>query len=325
MGPGLTRAEVAERVAAGAVNAVRRRTSRPLWRVLRANLLTRFNAIIGVLCALVLIFGQPIDAVFGLVIVVNSLVGVVQELRAKQIVDRLAVLVEAPVRVRRDGREEAIPPREVVVDDLVLLGPGEQVPVDGTVCDSDGMELDESLLTGEAEPVGKQPGSEVRSGTFVSAGRGQFTATRVGTHSYAARLAADAGRFDLVDSELMTGINRFLRLVTWIIVPVGALLVVRLFRSGASVSDAVVGSVAGIVPMIPEGLVLLTSVAFAVGVIRLGRHRCLVQELPAVEVLARVDTLCIDKTGTLTEPGMALMQVRPVAGVPAATARAALA
>ncbi|MER7417291.1 HAD-IC family P-type ATPase [Micromonospora peucetia] len=324
MPEGLTSAEVAERVAAGAVNSVRRRTSRPLRQVLRANLVTRFNALIAVLCGLVLIFGQPIDAGFGLVIVVNSAVGVVQELRARKVLDSLAVLAEAPVRVRRDGRELSIASRKVVVDDVVLLGPGEEVPVDGTVRDSDGMEIDESLLTGEAEPVGKQPGSEVRSGTFVAAGSGLFTATRVGADSYAARLVAAASVFDLTDSELMRGINRFLRLVTWIIVPVGALLVVRLFLAGSSVSDAVVGSVAGIVPMIPEGLVLMTSVAFAVGVIRLGRHRCLVQELPAVEVLARVDTLCIDKTGTLTEPGMALKEVRPLAGVAPETVRTAL-
>ena len=322
---GLTSAEVAERVARGAVNATARRNSRSLGQILRANLLTRFNAIIAVLCALVLIFGQLIDALFGLVIVVNSAVGVTQELRAKRTLDRLAVLAEALVRVRREGREVPIPPREVVVDDQVLLGPGEKVPVDGEVRETDGIEIDESLLTGESEPVDKRPGDEVRSGTFVAAGSGLFSATRVGAESYAARLVAEASRFDLTDSELMAGINRFLRLVTWIIVPVGLLLVVRLFTGGTSVPDAVVGSVAGLVPMIPEGLVLMTSVAFAVGVIRLGRQRCLVQELPAVEVLARVDTLCVDKTGTLTEPGMALREVRPTDGFSPAAARAALA
>ncbi|MGC5330411.1 HAD-IC family P-type ATPase [Micromonospora sp. DT62] len=325
MHQGLTSAQVAERVAKGSVNTTARRSSRTFGQILRANLLTRFNAIIAVLCGLILVFGQPIDALFGSVIVVNSAVGVIQELRAKRTLDRLTLLTEAPVRVLRDGREVSIRPGEVVVDDLVLLGPGEKVPVDGVVREADGVEIDESLLTGEADPVGKRRGDKVRSGTFVAAGSCLLAATGVGEKAYAARLAAEASRFELTDSELMTAINRLLRLVTWIIVPIGGLLVVRLFTSGASVSDAVVGSVAGVVPMIPEGLVLMTSVAFAVGVIRLGRRRCLVQELPAVEVLARVDTLCIDKTGTLTEPGMALREVRPYDGVSPGVARAALA
>jgi cation-transporting ATPase E len=324
MHPGLTGAEVADRVARGAVNTTPRRTSRPLRHILRANLLTRFNAIIATFFVLILIFGQAIDAVFGVVLVVNSAVGVIQELRAKRVLDRLAVLAESPVRVRRDGREVVVPPHEVVVDDLVLLGPGERVPVDGRVVESDGLEIDESLITGESEPVAKPEGGEVRSGSFVAAGGGAFVATRVGTESYAARLAADVSRFSLANSTLMTGINRFLRLITWIIVPVGTLLVIRLFTSGASVSDAVVGSVAGVGPMIPEGLVLMTSIAFALGVIRLARHRCLVQELPAVEVLARVDTLCVDKTGTLTEPRMVVTDVHPLNGVAPDTARAAL-
>jgi len=324
MHAGLSSAEVADRMARGAVNTTPRRTSRPLRHILRANLLTRFNAIIATFFVLILIFGQAIDAVFGVVLVVNSAVGVTQELRAKRILDRLAVLAESPVRVRRDGREVVVPPHEVVVDDLVLVGPGERVPVDGQVRESDGLEVDESLITGESEPVAKPDGSEVRSGSFVAAGGGAFVATRVGAESYPARLAADVSRFTLANSTLMTGINRFLRLITWIIVPVGALLVVRLFTSGAPVSEAVVGSVAGVGPMIPEGLVLMTSIAFALGVVRLARHRCLVQELPAVELLARVDTLCVDKTGTLTEPRMVVKEVHPVDGVAAETARRAL-
>ncbi|HEX5541825.1 MAG TPA: HAD-IC family P-type ATPase [Micromonospora sp.] len=321
---GLTGAEVAERVARGAVNTTERRHSRSLGQILRANLLTRFNAIIATLGVLVLIFGQSIDALFLLVIVVNSSIGVLQELRAKRTLDRLALQAETPVRVRRDGQEASIPPHEVVVDDLVLLGPGEKVPVDGRVREADGFEVDESALTGEAEPVEKQPGDELLSGTFVTAGSGSFSATRVGPDAYAARLASEASRFDLADSELMAAINRFLRLITWIIVPVAVLLVARQLTIGSSLPDAVVGSVAGVGPMIPEGLVLMTSVAFAVGVIRLGRRRCLVQELPAVEVLARVDTLCIDKTGTLTETGMTVREVRPLDGVPPELVRAAL-
>jgi cation-transporting ATPase E len=322
---GLTAEQVAQRVAQGAVNATPRRTSRSFGQILRANVLTRFNALLGAMCALVLVFGPPIDSLFGWVVVVNSAVGVIQELRAKRTLDRLALVGQAPLRVCRDGREVSVAPDEVVMDDLVLLGRGDKVPVDGQVHDAEGLEIDESLLTGEADPVRKGPGDEVLSGGFVTAGHGSFTATRVGEHAYAARLTAAAGRFDLARSELMMGINGFLRLITWIIIPVGALLVARQFTGGESVNAAVISSVAGVVPMIPEGLVLMTSTAFAIGVIRLGRRNCLVQQLPAVEVLARVDTLCLDKTGTLTEPGMVLRDIRPVDGTGPDTARAALA
>jgi cation-transporting ATPase E len=269
-------------------------------------MLTRFNAIIGVLVVVVLVFGPIQDALFGLVILVNSAVGIVQELRAKRKVDALALLERSPVRVRRDGETTPVPPYDVVVDDIVLLSAGEKVPVDGTVVESTGLELDESLLTGETDPVAKSAGDEVRSGTFVVAGAGAFAAVHVGDDAYANHLVAGARRFELSHSELMVAINRILRALTWVIVPLGALLVVSQLASAETFAEAMVGTVAGIVPTIPEGLVLLTSVAFAVGVIRLAQRQCLVQELPAIETLARVDTLCLDKTGTLTAPEMDL-------------------
>jgi magnesium-transporting ATPase (P-type) len=186
--------------------------------------------------------------------------------------------------------------------------------VDGEVTDGPGMEVDESLLTGEIDPVTKKPGDRLLSGSFVVSGSGAFTATRVGRRSYAAQLEGEASVFSLAHSELMAGINRFLRLITWVIVPVAILLTAsQLAYANGAFSDAVAGAVAGIITMIPEGLVLLTSVAFAVGVVRLGQRRVLVQQLPAIEVLARVDVLCLDKTGTLTEPGMELDQVIEVA------------
>ena len=311
---GLTSAQVAQRVAAGETNDTGRRTSRPVSDIVRANVLTRFNAIVGALAAVVLFTGHPQDALFGLVIVANTGIGVIQELRAKQTLDRLAVLGEEPVRVRRDGAETALRPRDIVLDDWILIGPGDRVMVDGEVTDGPGMEVDESLLTGEIDPVTKKPGDQLLSGSFVVSGSGAFTATRVGRSSYAARLEGEASVFSLAHSELMAGINRFLRLITWVIVPVAILLTAsQLAYANGAFSDAVAGAVAGIITMIPEGLVLLTSVAFAVGVVRLGRRRCLVQELPAIEVLARVNVLCLDKTGTLTEPGMELDQVIEVA------------
>ena len=315
---GLTSAQVAERVAAGETNDTGRRTSRPVSDIVRANVLTRFNAIVGALAAVVLVTGHPQDALFGLVIVANTGIGVIQELRAKRTLDRLAVLGEEPVRVMRDGAETALRPQDMVLDDRILIGPGDRVMVDGEVTDGPGMEVDESLLTGEIDPVTKKPGDQLLSGSFVVSGSGAFTATRVGRRSYAAQLEGEASVFSLAHSELMAGINRFLRLITWVIVPVAILLTAsQLAYANGAFSDAVAGAVAGIITMIPEGLVLLTSVAFAVGVVRLGRRRCLVQELPAIEVLARVNVLCLDKTGTLTEPGMELDQVVEVApGVP---------
>jgi cation-transporting P-type ATPase E len=321
---GLSTAEVTRRRAAGLSNAVAVRSSRGAWAIVRANVLTRFNAIIGALLVVVLVFGPVQDGLFGLIIVVNSAVGIVQELRAKRTLDALALLEQAPVRVRRDGTETAVPPDELVAGDLVVLGSGAKVPVDGELVAVDGLEVDESLLTGEADPVVKQPGETVLSGSFVVAGSGAFTATRVGADAYANRLVAQVRRFDLAHSTLMAGINRFLRIITWVIVPVGILLVISQLRSTGNLAEAMVGSVAGLVPMIPEGLVLMTSVAFAVGVIRLGRRRCLVQELPAVEVLARVDVLCVDKTGTLTTPGMDLAQIEVAPGEDEARVRAVL-
>jgi cation-transporting ATPase E len=315
---GLTSAQVAERVAAGETNDTGRRTSRPVSDIVRANVLTRFNAIVGALAAVVLVTGHPQDALFGLVIVANTGIGVIQELRAKRTLDRLAVLGEEPVRVMRDGAEAALRPQDIVLDDWILIGPGDRIMVDGKVNDGSGMEVDESLLTGETDPVTKKPGDQLLSGSFVVSGSGAFSATRVGRRSYAAQLEGEASVFSLAHSELMAGINRFLRLITWVIVPVAILLTAsQLAYASGAFSDAVAGAVAGIITMIPEGLVLLTSVAFAVGVIRLGRRQCLVQELPAIEVLARVDVLCLDKTGTLTEPGMELDQVIELApGVP---------
>jgi cation-transporting ATPase E len=315
---GLTSAQVAQRFARGEVNDTGRRTSRPVSDIIRANVLTRFNAIVSVLCAVVLVTGHPQDALFGLVIVANTGIGVVQEVRAKRTLDGLAVLSEEPVRVVRDGSESKVRPQAVVLGEHILIGSGDRVMVDGEVTDGSGLELDESLLSGEPDPVAKKPGDEVLSGSFVVSGSGAFTATRVGRQSYAARLEAEASTFSLARSELMAGINRFLRLITWVIVPVAILLTAsQLVYANGAFPDAVAGAVAGIVTMIPEGLVLLTSVAFAVGVIRLGRRRCLVQELPAIEVLARVDVLCLDKTGTLTEAGMELGElVELVPGTP---------
>ncbi|MCF3177945.1 HAD-IC family P-type ATPase [Streptomyces sioyaensis] len=313
--PGLTAAEVAERVARGEVNDVPVRSSRSAVEIVRANVFTRFNAIIGVLFVIILIVGPLQDGLFGFVIVANTGIGIVQELRAKKTLDHLAVISEARPTVRRDGTAGQIPTAEVVLGDILELGPGDKVIVDGETLESDGLEIDESLLTGEADPVLKKPGETVMSGSFVVAGSGAFTATKVGRQAYAAQLAEEASRFTLVHSELRTGISQILKYVTWMMIPTAiGLILSHLLTLGLPGDAAIRRMVAGIVPMIPEGLVLLTSVAFAIGVIRLGRKKCLVQELPAIEGLARVDVVCLDKTGTLTEGGMDVKELRVLDG-----------
>jgi cation-transporting ATPase E len=310
---GLTEAEVRERVARGEVNDVPAAPSRTVGEIVRANVLTRFNALLGALLVVILTVGPLQDALFGLVLIANSGIGILQELRAKRTLDRLAVLTAPKARVVRDGAVRELPVSNVVLDDVLELRPGDQVVVDGEVLDVQGLEVDESLLSGEADPVEKSPGSQVLSGSFVAAGGGRYRATRVGKAAYAVQLAEEARRFTLTRSELRAGIDRILRIVTWAIVPTGALLFASQLRSNANLHDALSGSVAGTVAMVPEGLVLLTSVAFGVGVVRLAQRRVLTQELPAVEVLARVDVLCIDKTGTLTEGRLVVEEVEALA------------
>lgn len=297
---GLTAAEVAERTAQGLTNDSGERTSRTLAEIVRANVLTRFNAILGTMLGLILVFGSPADGLFGFVLVGNALIGIVQEYRAKRTLDRLAVLSAPIARVVRDSVVSEIPVEAVVLDDLVDLRSGDQVPADGAVRSSDGLELDESLLTGESDPVLKHPGDQVLSGAIVVAGAGRFQATAVGDAAYARKLAAEARRFTVTHSELVAGINVILKYVTWVLVVVGPLLFLRQLQD-ANVSNAVSGAVAGVVGMVPEGLVLLTSIAFGLAAVTLARRKVLVQELPAVEGLARVDVVCLDKTGTLTE------------------------
>ncbi|MGZ5354032.1 MAG: HAD-IC family P-type ATPase [Actinomycetota bacterium] len=309
---GLTLAEVAERRARGEVNDVPTAPSRTVSEIVRTNVFTRFNGLLGSLLVVILTVGPIQDALFGGVLLANAAVGILQELRAKRTLDRLAVLTSPHARIVREGTPREEPVSEVVLDDVLELRPGDQIVVDGEVIEGAGLEVDESLLTGESEAVTKHEGDEVLSGSFVAAGSGRFRATRVGASAYAAQLAEQARRFTLTRSELRAGIDRILRIVTWLLIPTAVLLVISQFRSDASLHDAVRGSVAGTVAMIPEGLVLLTSVAFAVGVVRLARRAVLVQELPAVEVLARVDVLCIDKTGTLTEGKLVVEEIEPL-------------
>lgn len=297
---GLSKIEVEQRRARGQANITSGAKSRTFGEIVRANLFTRFNALLGAMFVVILVVGPLQDAVFGFIVIANTGIGIVQEVRAKLVLDKVAVVTAPAAHVVRDGVVTAVPSSGIVIDDVIELQAGDGLLVDGVVLSASGLEIDESLLTGESEPVTKPVGAQVFSGSFVTAGSGRMWARQVGDEAYGARLASEAKRFTLVRSELRDGINRLLRIITWVLVPVAVLLAWSQFTDSSSVADAARGSVAGTVTMVPEGLVLLTSIAFAVGAMRLARQKVVVRELPALEGLARVDTLCIDKTGTLT-------------------------
>ncbi|WP_293791144.1 HAD-IC family P-type ATPase [uncultured Corynebacterium sp.] len=290
----------------GEINVPGSGTGRSVAQILRANIFTRVNAILGVLCAIVLFTGSVINAAFGLLIIANSAVGVIQELRAKKTLDKLRIVGESEPTVIRDGVEKSIPQHEVVLGDIIKLRPGDEVVVDGTVV-SGSVRVDESQLTGEADAVSKAEGAEILSGSIVNEGSALFRTDKVGDEAYAARLASQASEFSLTDSVLMNGINSILKVITWLLIPTGILTIwTQLVRSGTSLRESILSMAAAIVPMVPEGLVLMTSIAFAAGVIRLGKFKALVNELVAIEGLARVNTVCTDKTGTLTTNEMEL-------------------
>ena len=323
---GLSAAEVAERVARGAVNRVKDRTSRSVASIVRENVLTLFNAIIVGASIIVLLFGDLRDGIFGGVMVINAVIGIVSELRAKRTLDSLAIVDAPQASVLRDGTLSVIPARDVVLDDVIELTLGDQVSVDGTVLASAGLEIDESLLTGESRPVKKKEGDQLLAGTSVVAGSGRMVATAVGERVYAQGLSEQARAFTRTVSEIQVSINRVLQVVSVMLLPVVAMTFYSQNRiaggSGGDWREALVLSVASVIGMIPQGLVLLTSMNFAIGSATLARRGVLVQELPAVEVLARVDCLCLDKTGTLTTGGIRVREVDVVSGDTEAVLRA---
>lgn len=318
---GLTTAEVLDRRNRGLVNKMPVDTGRSLARILRANVFTLFNAVVGGSFLLLLVLGSWQDAFFGFFVVANTLIGVAQELRAKRTLSRLAVLNAPRVRVRRDGVDVECDVEDVVLDDLLVLNSGDQLTADALLLDARQLEVDESLLTGEAEPVRAETGDELLSGSTIASGYGLARVIRVGAASYAARITAEAKQFSLVNSELRRSIARVIRWVTVGLIPVGVIVLNGQLQAAGGWSaalssgawhDAVVLAVGSLIATVPQGLVFMTSIAFAVGAVKLARSRVLVQELAAVEALARVDMLCVDKTGTLTEGSITLDRVEPV-------------
>ena len=298
---GLSETEVRERIALGQVNRTRTPTSRSLWQIVSGNVFTRFNALLGTLWVMVILVGSWKDALFGWVLVVNAAIGMAQELRAKRTLDRLVLQSAAPVRVLRDGRVIEIAREDLVLDDVLELAAGDSVLVDCVVLQSTGLELDESLLSGESDAVARHPGQTLPSGSLVVGGNCRCRASAVGEAASIYRLEQQARQFALAHSELRAGINQILQIVGWALVPTAALLFLSQFALGLSLSAALLYGAAGVIAMVPQGLVLLTSLALAVGAVRLSRRQALVQDLAATEALARIDVICLDKTGTLTE------------------------
>lgn len=320
---GLSFKQVAHARAADETNEFDNSSSRSIVAILRANVFTIFNAILASAVVVVLAVGSWQDAVFGFVLVLNTLTGTIAELRAKRALDNLAVLAAPTAHVIRDGEAKDIEVSQVVLGELLELRSGDQVPADGQVLSSNGCEIDESILTGESVAVRKHENDQVLSGTTVIGGSARIRVTAVGEHSYANRLAMEARKYSVVTSELQEGTNRVLTWISWVIVPMTLLLLWSQLRVAGGISGsldsgqwkgAVVLAVAGVVGMVPQGLVLLTSVNFAAAAMALARRKVLVQELPAVEVLARVDMLCLDKTGTLTSGAVELDHIESCLG-----------
>jgi len=319
--PGLGPEEVARHVAAGETNVQRTRTTRTVGQIIISNVFTLFNGIILACMVVVLLTGRWKDAVFGFVIIINTLIGVFTELKSKRTLDRLSILVRSKNLVRRGGRNVEVALEDIVLGDTLWIRVGEQVPADARIVESWGLELDESMLTGESRTVAKKPGDMALSGATAVSGLALARVTAVGSNGYAAKLTAEAKVFTKTHSDLQDGINRILKAMTFIVVPLCILLIITQMNhyggwSAAIASgewrDAVVSSVAGVVGMIPEGLVLLTSLNFAIAAMRLACKNTLVQELEAVETLARVDCLNLDKTGTITDGGIDFNALRLV-------------
>ncbi|MBU3193734.1 cation-translocating P-type ATPase [Clostridium algidicarnis] len=310
---GLTDYDVKKRVREGKVNKNTNTSSKSVWNIIRGNLFTLFNGINLILLIIVIAAGSPKNGLFAGVIITNSLVGIIQELNAKKVVERLSMLNAITVTVIRNGVKDNIAVEHVVLDDVISLSEGEQIVVDSKVLTEQCLEVDESLLTGESESIKKCKGDTVLAGSLVLGGTGLVRATNVGPNTYAAKLAREAKKFKLAKSELQLMMDKILKVTIKIILPIGTLLILtQLINTDRDWKQAVISAVSGVVGMIPEGLVLLITTAFIVSIVRLSKWKTLVQELPATEILARVDTLCLDKTGTITEGKLKLEEIVPL-------------
>lgn len=310
---GLTNEQVKERIEQGLVNANENPNTRTYKQIILENTLTFFNFLNVALLVMVLLVGSYKNSTFMGIIVINTVIGIVQEIRAKRTLDQLSILTESKTVVLREGKKWTISTEKLVVDDLIFLKTGDQIPADARILEGS-IEVNESLLTGEADNLPKNPGDELFSGSFVTSGEACCQVVHVGKDNYASRITSEAKEFKRHNSELRNSLNAILKVISIIIVPLGGLLFYKQFYLvGNNLADSVVNTVAAVLGMIPEGLVLLTSVALTLGSLALAKKKTLVQELYCIETLARVDTLCLDKTGTITEGTMCVDNVIPFA------------
>ncbi|HEX4837650.1 MAG TPA: HAD-IC family P-type ATPase, partial [Solirubrobacteraceae bacterium] len=314
MQDGLSEADAAAALAAQGPVA-KPASSRSYGSIVRANVLTVFNAILAAFGAITLAFGDWRDALFLGVIVANTTIGIAQEVRAKRTLDRLALLVAPRATVVRDGSAREVAVGEVVPGDLVRVGAGDQVVADGEVHEAHDLRLDESMLTGESEPVARGVGESIHSGVFAIEGAGSYLVNAVGAQSLAARIVGEARSFRHPRSPLERAVNRLLYALVGLVVVLGAVLGYSLYHRHVGTLTAVSTSVAGVVSLIPEGLMVLVSLTYAVAAARMARRGVLAQQLNAIESLASVDTICVDKTGTLTEAALRVVAITPAADV----------
>ncbi|HEX2505746.1 MAG TPA: HAD-IC family P-type ATPase [Gaiellaceae bacterium] len=320
---GLSSAEAARRLAErGPLQ--KQQSSRSYASIVRANVLTVFNLILAVLGVLTLVYGDWRDALFLVLLLANSGIGILQEVRAKRALDRLAALVEPTATVVRDGAPQTVDADEVVVGDVLEIKAGDSVVADGRLVRATDLRLDESVLTGESQPVSRPAGEEVRSGSFAVEGSGRYEVTAVSEESWAGRLAGEAQAFRHPRSPLELAVNRLLLVLVCVMVPLGIMLGYALWKRDTPADEAIETSVAGVVSIVPEGLVLLMSLTYAVATLRTTRRGALAQQLNAIESLASIDTICLDKTGTLTEGSLRVARVVPADGRPSAELEGAL-
>ena len=319
---GLSGAEAARRLAA--LGEPPEGNSRSVASIVAGNVFTLFNAIIGVFFVLILSLGLWADAIFGFIAALNSYIGIRQELKAKETLDALALLVAPKAQAIRDGVPVDLRAEEVVPGDVVRVEPGDQLVADGEVIQSRGLTMDESMLTGESDGIRKQTRDEVLSGSFCLNGSGYYEVTAVREDSYAEKVAGEAREFRHPPSPLQEEVNRVIWANTIVLIPLGILVLVALGARNTPFKEAAQTATAGLVTLIPEGLVLLMSVTFAVAAVRLAKQNTLVQQMSATESLAAVDTICVDKTGTLTDGELELVEVVPADGSEVASAERAL-
>ena len=307
---GLSQEEVDSRLEKGLVNKSPKKFTRSVEDIVKSNVFTLFNILNLVLATIILLMGDWKNALFIGVAIANTLIGIYQELKFKKTIDQLSILAESKIKVIRSGREVYLSQNQLVLDDIYIVDQGGQIPADGSIIKSQGIEVDESLLTGEADHIPKKKSDPVLSGSFVTSGQAYIRVESVGLDNYANKLALEAKEEKNKKSKLMKTLDKIIRILTFTIVPIGLLLFYSSYSQGIDFRTSVLSATAAMLGMIPEGLILLTSVTFAVGAMNLAKYKTLVQSLPSIETLARVDVLCLDKTGTITDGNLSLKELK---------------